>query len=380
MNKLLIFLVGVYILICPFYVFESGVPQPAHYVLAIAFVVMMFSGGFKSIIKEKIVLYLLFFVAVTFVVNLVYYVTNYGNNRAYIFLLHIAYYIFNCLFFILFLGVIKQGSSEHNIDTIILFCLISLVIQLILAVLGINKMTQYIVTGRSVLYFNNPNQLAYFVLLVLSLFTIFPSKFRKNTFIVLLVILAAVALALIASSRIVLFGVIILALLLVYQLGIKFKLKYWAIISLVGLIVGSFIYKTDFIQKRITLIEIRNHRQDTTGVSELEIRGYDRIWLHPKNLVYGAGEGNYERFLSHQKGELHSGLGTVFFSYGIVGLLVFALFFYKLIAPNLFYNLLLLSPILLYNLAHQGFRTPLFWAVLAAVYLISREKFCKHSQ
>ena len=73
MNNLFTFIIGVYVLICPFYLFESGVPQPAHYVAGIAFIMMAFSKDFRSILKDKIVLYLFLFVLLTFVINLGYY-------------------------------------------------------------------------------------------------------------------------------------------------------------------------------------------------------------------------------------------------------------------------------------------------------------------
>jgi hypothetical protein len=373
MNNLLTFIIGIYLIICPFYFFESGIPQPAHYVAAIAFIVMIFSKDFRLILKEKVVQYLVLFLIITIVVNSVYYFKYSSIGDGNIFLLHIAYYVFNFLFFILFLIALKQEHSIKNIDKIALFCLISIGIQVILAILGVDKVTQYIVTGRSVIYFNNPNQLGYFTLLMLTLFTILPSRYRNNKFIALLALVGSAILVVVSGSRLVLVGVVLLAFLLLFQQGIKLKLKYWVIISLVGLIFASFIYKTEFIQKRITLVEIRNHRQDSTGVSEAQIRGYDRIWLYPKNIIYGAGEGKYDRFLSYHQWEIHSGFGTILFSYGIIGMLFFMLFFYKVIVKRMFYNVLLLTPIIVYNLAHQGFRSPLFWAVLASVYVISQQ-------
>lgn len=368
MSKLLILIIGVYLIVCPFYFFDSGIPQPSHYMVSIAFLAMFFSRGFSLILKEKVVHYLLLFLLLIIVINSVYYFKYYGDGNT--FLLTSAYYVFNFLFFLLFLKTLKQGSSQ-NIDKIVLFLLISLGVQVILAILDINKITQYIVTGRSVIYFNNPNQLGYFALLTLTLFTVLPSRYRKNRLIVMGAIAGSVILAVVSSSRIVLLGLVVLALLSLHQLDIKLNFKYWILISVFGIVIALFLSKTEFIQKRISLVEVRNNRQDTTGVSEAQIRGYDRIWLHPKNLVFGAGEGKYDRFKSQQKGELHSGLGTILFSYGIIGITLFLLFFYKIIAGNIFYNFLLLTPILLYNLVHQGFRNPLFWGVLATVYVTS---------
>jgi hypothetical protein len=371
MNNLLIFIIGIYLVICPFYLFESGVPQPAHYVAAIAFIAMVFSKDFRVILKEKVVLYLLLFLLLTAIINSVYFFRYYSSGDGNIFILHTAYYIFNFLFFLLFLKTIKQGHSKGSIDKIALCCLISLGIQVILAIFDVNKVTQYIVTGRSVLYFNNPNQLGYFTLLILTLFSILPSRYRNNKFIALFALFGSVILAVVSGSRLVIIGVLVLAFSLLFQQGIKLKLEHWLVISLVGLLATAFMYKTEFIQKKIALVEIRNHRQDTTGVSEAQIRGYDRIWLNPKIVLYGSGEGKYDRFSSYHQLEIHSGFGTILFSYGIMGLITFMLFFYKVIEQRIFFNVLLLSPIILYNLAHQGFRNPLFWAVLASVYVAS---------
>ena len=367
MNKLLIIVIGVYFLLCPFYFFDSGIPQPAHFIAVIGFLALFFGNGLKELFKAKTVIYLFLFSILTLVINIAYFFYFREEVGGKLFLLHSTFYVFNFLFFLLFLKILVVDSPDKSINKIVIFLLISLGIQFTLSVFDFNKVTQYIVTGRSVNYFNNPNQLGYFTLLMLTLFTVLPSKFRDQKGIVLGVVITTIGLAIFSSSRLTLIGVVILTLLLLYQMGLRFKAKYWVIALVAVLISGSFFYKTDFIQKKIALVEIRNHRQDTTGISEAQIRGYDRIWLHPKYTLYGAGEGKYDRFSSYQKGELHSGFGTVLFSYGILGLVLLLFFFFSAIRHNMVYNIVLLTPILLYNLAHQGFRNPIFWAVLAAI-------------
>src|SRR5918994_582076 len=61
------------------------------------------------------------------------------------------------------------------------------------------------------------------------------------------------------------------------------------------------------------------------GDDSLAGRGYDRIWRHPEHLVFGAGEGAGLRFTEFGGlvKEMHSTLGTVLFSYGIVGFSLF---------------------------------------------------------
>ncbi|GHC58347.1 O-antigen ligase family protein [Ulvibacter litoralis] len=373
MNKLLLFIVGLFLILYPFYIFDSGVPQPAHYLALIGIVILPFTKGFRSLFKEKVVRYLLWFILLVILINTSYFFVHFKEDGFMSpFLIHTAYYIYNFGFFLLILHVLRKEDYSKVNNTIVLFLLLSLVLQFILAVVGVNKVTQYIVTERMVIFFNNPNQLGYYVLLVVSLFAIVPSKFRSNKCIVLGVIIASISLGVFSSSRIVLLGLFLLTGILMYQLGIQ--VKYWIVIGLVGVLIASIMYKTEYVQKKIELIEIRNHRQDTTGVSEFQIRGYDRIVLHPNYLLVGAGEGKYDRFSSYQKGELHSGFGTILFAYGIIGLVLFLVFFFSAIKFNFFYNLLLLSPILIYNFVHQGIRNPLFWALLAVIFLINNKQ------
>lgn len=371
MNNALVFIIGLFFITCPFYIFDSGIPQPAHYVALVGFVLLPFVKNSKTLFKKKVVLYLLGFVLLVAFVNTAYFIYFFNEDgfRS-SFLLHAAYYVYNFGFFLVVLQVLDSDNFVPTSNKLVLFLLGSLAIQLILAILGINKVTQYVVTGRSVLFFNNPNQLGYYTLLLLTLFTVLPSTFKANKWIVIAVIAASVSLSVYSSSRIVLVGVCLLTVLLLYQMGIK--TTYWLAIALIGVLVTAVMYQTEFIQKKIELIEIRNHRQDTTGVSEWQIRGYDRIQLHPEYLVYGAGEGKYNRFSSFQKGELHSGFGTVLFSYGVLGLVVFLVFFFKVVSGSLFYNMLVLSPVILYNVVHQGFRNPLFWILLAAIFIVNK--------
>ena len=106
-------------------------------------------------------------------------------------------------------------------------------------------------------------------------------------------------------------------------------------------------------------------------------RGYDRLIENPHYLIFGAGEGAFYRFGIGEQ-EIHSGLATLLFSYGIVGFAFFVLFlsavFYKL---PLQYTLLLLF-ILLFGITHQNIRFSYFWIFLAIAhthhfYFLQRE-------
>jgi integral membrane sensor domain MASE1 len=86
--------------------------------------------------------------------------------------------------------------------------------------------------------------------------------------------------------------------------------------------------------------------------------------------VFGAGEGGLSRFAEfpRQHMEIHSSVGTVLFSYGVVGILLFTGFFWSLIGGAPLRLAVVLVPPLLYTVAHQGLRFTMMW-VLFAIFL-----------
>jgi hypothetical protein len=109
--------------------------------------------------------------------------------------------------------------------------------------------------------------------------------------------------------------------------------------------------------------------QDSTAAG----RGYDRILTYIELTILGAGEGYFNRFKSMHKGELHSVIGTLFFSYGIIGLGLFLLMFLKFKYKKLFL-IKFLTPMFLYSLTHNGIRNPLFWIIIAITFCYAEKK------
>ena len=104
----------------------------------------------------------------------------------------------------------------------------------------------------------------------------------------------------------------------------------------------------------------------------LYARGYIRIWYYPEYIVVGAGEGALYRFAenSDPDHELHSTVGTILFSYGVIGLITFGaaiLCLYRMSTDGRFLYLL---PPLLYGLTHQGLRFSFFWLLLSVIAIL----------
>jgi hypothetical protein len=94
-------------------------------------------------------------------------------------------------------------------------------------------------------------------------------------------------------------------------------------------------------------------------------RGYDRVLQNPGYLIIGAGEGGYDRFEGSRKGyELHSGLGTLLFSYGVMGFGLFLLLLHAVAARNNPYILVLFGLVILFGVVHQNIRFTHFWVFL----------------
>jgi hypothetical protein len=87
----------------------------------------------------------------------------------------------------------------------------------------------------------------------------------------------------------------------------------------------------------------------------------------------GAGEGGViERWPQdlYAGNEIHSTIGTLVFSYGIVGTALFIASFWQLYRLVGLQLMLYLVPALIYGLTHQGLRFSLFWVLLGIVAIV----------
>ena len=98
----------------------------------------------------------------------------------------------------------------------------------------------------------------------------------------------------------------------------------------------------------------------------LEERGYDRIGHYPQYLIFGAGEGLTDRYIdSDFHGELHSSPGTLLFSYGLIGTMLFGWFLLRTVRGAGIVTSLPLLPVVAYSLSHNGLRFRPWWVLLA---------------
>jgi hypothetical protein len=213
---------------------------------------------------------------------------------------------------------------------------------------------------RGMGFFNNPNQLGFFALVSASMITVGRRRLGFGPLKAGIGLTACLYLALLSASRAAVLGIGVLFVLTMIS---QPKYVFAAVVVIVGVfaIGGPVADAIDGTQQRLT----ENRYPQYTFFEE---RGYDRILANKQYWLLGAGEGGTQRFATTTAfgtPEIHSSFGTVFFSYGLLGLILFVGFLYRVTQGGSMTSTLILLPMLAYMVAHQGLRSTSVWIFLA---------------
>ena len=261
------------------------------------------------------------------------------------------FYIYNCLVFLLILKMYSiYGNSLFHV------ILYGLVVALLLELATLLR--SYNLVYRSIGSFNNPNQLGYFSVLSISIFSLLAKDLKINFLFEVIVVLAVLLIVVLSLSKAALIA-ILFNIIFVFFKNFKYAFSLFAVFVFIYFLTdasNSIIIKLD---TRLSTFGVQND-------DNLIGRAYDRIWENPEYLILGAGDGLTERFTHNGiKKEIHSSFGSVLFSYGIFGFTLFFYFFYLIFKYSKKESLIYLLPSLLYGTTHQGFRFTFFWILLA---------------
>jgi hypothetical protein len=276
------------------------------------------------------------------------------------FIIHPLYYLFNALVFVSALLIARRDRR--------LF--LSASVAIAFTTIGIQVIASFFYRTelyRGELFFDSPNQLGYYALLCACVFALTQKPLGVPRLWSGVGITFCAYLAVLSASRASLAGILVLLLMLAFSNPRTIIIGSLVALALTSL-GGPLSNAIDAAQTRAT------HERDPR-VTFAEERGYDRIWEHPEYLTIGAGEGAYERFAHANENarELHSSFGSVVFGYGIVGLVLFGTFFWRVIRGSSLRSKLMIIPALMYTVAHQGLRFTMFWVVLA-VFLVLKQQ------
>jgi hypothetical protein len=344
------------VLLLPFYVFDSGLPQPADWIgFALLVVLLRTWNGRLLPPLARSLKSLLVFVLYVILVNLAWsgVMLTFSINAKDGFLIAPTFYIFNALAFFTFL-LMYQRYGEFLLWLTVRLVLASALLQFLLAFVARSA------RARSTVMFNNPNQLGYYALLSACIILLGQKRLKLSTLQVTLALVACSYLALLSASKAALISIGALGIALLVS---KFRTIVVASIVFVVLIVTDNPFSA--------AIERAQHRIETDqSYGLIEERGYDRIMAFPEYWVVGAGEGAYARFIGISAigaHELHSSMATLFFCYGIVGTLVFGAFLWRVMFGSGLRTWVIVGAGLAYGMTHQGLRFRLLWLLLGMV-------------
>ena len=348
-----------YIFLKMFYFFNEGLAQPADIMLAGLAIFMASPRLVMSFLREyKSLMLLLIWISM---VNFTWALITNKSNMA----IPITYYLFNTIVVITTYAVRVRNPVLFD-KYIIIALRIAIVAQLIAVLIDPNF--------RPLGTFQNPNQLAYWGVVLLSMYLVIR---RNESFWSDLPFLLIVTYCVIASLSRAGAAAAIIMLMAWFWMILKTPFR-----RTVGVFVGILLavgavqtnYVTKFLRQSATAEDFQNR---TAGRESnlAEERNYDRITEFYEYTIFGAGEGFYARFepATVTAIEIHSSFGTMLFSYGIVGLLLFCTFLYQVIRSLPLSLGMYLLPSLVYGVTHQGLRFSFFWVLVGVMIALGEQ-------
>lgn len=372
----LILMVGA-ILASPFYIYASGLPQPAHILMLIAsvFIVAVNKEFCDGLVKSN--KYLVAFLCVVIFVNSIYFIKH-GEG---IFLINSIYWLYGGF---LMMAVMCIFDDEWLNDWIKIFILFQLSMVSMSYLLGWGG---FLYWPRYEYFLNGPNQLAYFVLALLIIYAVIEKGEISFGLLCAYFLAASAIFTTGARSMYIAFAPIIIILMLcargdyrkmlivilipvvIYYVFLILELPWYVPTKAEKLAGENYnIWNNTF--NRFSELCISCSSTDYYSIEyQLRARGYLRLIDYPEYLIFGAGQGMNERF-SNGYGfnyEIHSSLLGVWFYYGLAGIILFLLAIWKLFKNKT--NIILLAPVFVYGLFTYGLRSPYFWLILGFIAL-----------
>lgn len=362
------FIWALFIVLNPFYLFEAGNPQIGD-ILIFSTMVLSFGTvihGYKvSPFKKRA---LIGFIAYTVLVNGGLFILYISAYRGIPFIASV-FYLFNTflLFFML-------GLASKNIVKMVNYTQWGIFLSVFI------QLTYFILFGsanaeelRPSFFFQTPNQLGYFAILMLSIFLLLNKVRKVNLVLFVSVFLICMFIALVSASKAAIGGGLFLVAFYLFDSNILKGYGLAAVIAIFGLSY-AFLAKSNLgVQKVVYVLDRVDDGAKNHNVTEWEYRGYDRISNHPQYLILGAGEAMFTRFNTYiKKHEIHSSIGNIVFSYGIPGTILFGTFFLSLFKGLSWRNAVYILPVFLYSLTHMGLRFTPLW-ILFGVFPILAE-------
>lgn len=349
----------------PVYLFPSGLPQVSDWLLAVWAGVTLLTrvGTARRVLNFGPMFFGALLTTYIILVNVVWALYLGDVRVAY----NSLFYIFN--FMVMWALSTSIRNSREQWRTVLSRALV--IIAAVLLVMFALRFDPGRV--RQTAGFNNPNQLAYYSLLLFcGAFVVF-QRTQWTSFRFLFVIGISLMMILFSSSLSAIAGLSAAILGASLTAGVRRLGRFLRTAALITLVLGIGLASSGLYDALANQIRVRFTAADRKVANAVDERGYSRILEYPEYVILGAGEGARYRFGPEHSHELHSSLGTLLFSYGVPGLAFFLLMLLFVLRRKRFSVWLLTMAPLIYSLSHQGLRTTLFWIFLTIVWLYAPE-------
>lgn len=366
-SHILQILVVLYIVLKPIYFFDSGNPQICDFILLIAIVFSLHRYKFNRMGYVFLV-----FVSIISIIN----VTNFIFDTDFSYIRSSMYQIFNLGALFAFSVMITERNAKEAIGFAVV---VSAALQLSLYLFTINNQGT-----RVTLLFNNPNQLAFYsiMMIVIGYFVIKRWTLRLFVFIVF----SFLILASLSKAGIVSLGFAVVLYLFVYLMNIilrnhrvSSKKVFIGIVAIIFVSVVMLILDSSsnesLSNKFFDQVVARVSNIGRDSDDSLRGRGYTKLIEEPQWMLFGAGEGGYDRFEDIFYGEIHSTIANVIFSYGVLGLITYLYFFVVSLKGVRRNELIIFSMIIMYSLTHNTIRSTL---LLLSLVIINRHLYNRY--
>ena len=372
-----------FILLRPFYVRASGQVQPADGFLMLYFFCIAYRDFKTEVLIPNIKKNKLFYIFLVLAIMI---------NAFYHKVVPDPRFLFSSLYLV-YMGVVvysyDSGINKGLIDKIRYILYGNLMIQFLIYSSGLGRLYYELWEEGATRYmgtFTDPNQFGFYIFIVL-LFAYLTKHEKADTYLFPITSAMGIFLIIQSKSLAAFLGLAVLyALALLRFISEKFRVNkvilcVMLILTTTG-VVYYFIPTSDFRIEDVEYTTVNRIRYKiyniiyADGIKDiLRERAAEKIINYPEYFIYGAGEGNYERYYPEPVNEIHSSFINLFFSYGLIPFAILMGWFKKRLKGLNTVSLVCFITILIESMFLVNYRQALFWVLwITLFYLNEPEK------
>ena len=372
-----------FILLRPFYVRASGQVQPADGFLMLYFFCTVYRDFKAEVLIPNIKKNKLFYIFLVLAIMI---------NAFYHKVVPDPRFLFSSLYLV-YMGVVvysyDSGINKGLIDKIRYILYGNLMIQFLIYSSGLGRLYYELWEEGATRYmgtFTDPNQFGFYIFIVL-LFAYLTKHEKADTYLFPITSAMGIFLIIQSKSLAAFLGLAVLyALALLRFISEKFRVNkvilcVMLILTTTG-VVYYFIPTSDFRIEDVEYTTVNRIRYKiynviyADGIKDiLRERAAEKIINYPEYFIYGAGEGNYERYYPEPVNEIHSSFINLFFSYGLIPFAILMGWFKKRLKGLNAVSLVCFITILIESMFLVNYRQALFWVLwITLFYLNEPEK------